>query len=312
MEEKNLNYENNENENTFISRIIRNILRNLSYLTKIETIGRLPLKLPSKIIGKSANQITQINEIIEKLKNSYEEIKNKNIKSIYNSIFHITIMTYHNIIKSGLLGGLVFQLYEDILTQTNQNKCSKISNKSINFNNLVLYSSLYSLSAGLLSGSVHGLLYTLWDKSLYILLKYIKLPSNIYNEIIYHIPPNNSIHILGTTLSHSLVHGSLFGTYEFFKRLCLYLIGLTHESHHLTLIEGGISIFCGGLMCGIVSDTVGTITNSFEENGIKYTIENFNLKNLQFRYSVRSIGPTILGFYAYEYTKDSFLSSLES
>ena len=336
---------------TFLSGLIRNVLKSVSYLTRIESIGRLPLTLPIKIIGNSATTLTQINEIIETIKSSYSEIKEKKIKSSFNSIFHITLKSYLNFFKSGILGGILFQIYEDTLIQlslssslststsnslissifvtifpcnsssTSSNSSSSSSqasnrhtllefNQSNEFNKLVLYSSFLSLSSGLISGGVHGTLSTTWDYSLFILLKYFKFSTYIKQEITYHIPNKNSINFIGTTISHSLIHGSLFGTYEFIKRLSLYLIGLTHQSHHLTLIEGGFSIFLGGFICSIVSDTISVVTNSLQENGIIKTIKIFKFKELEFKYSMRSTIPTILGFYAYEYTKDSF--ALES
>lgn len=298
----------NENENSYLGGVIRNLLRSISYLTRIESIGRLPLRIPTKIVAKSADKLGQITDVIDKLQEAYEDIKERKLRSKVKSFFHTSIKAYHGMVKSGLLGGILFSMYEEIVSHLHQKQCLPISNQSKEFNELVLTSSLASTSAGLLSGGSHGLLHSLWDRSLFSMSTFLKFPAHIYEEISLHLQPTRpQFFSLGTCLSHSFVHGSLFGSYEFTKRMSLYLMNLNHESDHLTMAEGGISVLLGGLTAGVISDTVGTITAPLEDKGIREGIKEIvKYQPTQFTYSVRSIGPTILGFLAYEYTKEEF------
>jgi hypothetical protein len=302
---------NNENENSYLGGVIRNLLRSISYLTRIESIGRLPLRIPTKIVARSADKLGQITDVMGKLQGAYEEIKERNITSKVKSFFHTSLKAYHGMVKSGLLGGILFSMYEEIVSHVHQRQCLSISNHSMDFNELVLTSSLASTSAGLISGGSHGLLHSLWDRSLFSMSTFLKLPAHIYEEISLHLQPTRpQFFSLGTCLSHSLVHGTLFGSYEFTKRMSLYLMNMNHESENLTMVEGGICVLLGGLAAGVISETVGTITAPLEEKGIREGIKDIvNLRPAQLTYSVRSIGPTILGFLAYEYTKEEFTAS---
>jgi hypothetical protein len=265
------------------------------------------VRIPTKIVARSADKIGQITDVIDNLHTAYEDIKQRQIGSKFRSLFHTSLKAYHGIVKSGILGGVLFSLYEEIISQVNGRHCLSISNESKHFQELVLSSSLLSTSAGLISGGTHGILYTLWDRSLFSMTSYLKLPEHLYNEIALHIQPHDrrpSFFTCGTCLSHSLVHGSLFGSYEFTKRLSLYLMNLTHESDQLTKVEGGLSILLGGIAGGVISETVSALTTPLEEVGVRKGIAEILSSRPQIKYSVRSIGPTLLGFFAYEYAKD--------
>ena len=297
-----------EKENSYLGGVIRNLLRSIGYLTRIESIGRLPLRIPTKIVAKSADKLGQITDVIDKLQGAYNDIKERKMRSKVKSFFHTSLKAYHGMVKSGLLGGILFSMYEEIVSHVRQRKCLPLSNQSKDFNELVLASSLVSASAGFISGGSHGLLHSLWDRSLFSMSNFLKFPAHIYEEISLHLQPTRpQFFCLGTCLSHSLVHGSLFGSYEFTKRMCLYLMNMNHETHHLTMVEGGICILFGGLTAGVISETIGTITVLLEEKGIREGIQDIvKQRSIRLTYSVRSIGPTILGFLAYEYTKDEF------
>lgn len=297
----------NENENTYLGGIVRNALRSISYITRIESIGRLPVRIPTKIVGKSADKISQITDVIDRLQTAYNDVKDHKISSKLKSFFHVSAKAYHGMVKSGILGGILFSLYEEIVSRVHSQQCLPLSNQSKDFNELVWYSSLVSASAGAVSGGSHGILYSLWDRSLHSITSYLKLPSQVYEELSLQILTTRpQFFTLGTCVSHTLVHGSLFGTYELTKRTCLYLLNLTHETDHLTKLEGGLSIISGGLAAGVMSDTIGALTAPFEEFGILEGIQSIVKNRPQISYSIRSLGPTILGFLAYEYTKEGF------
>jgi hypothetical protein len=290
-----------EIENSFLGGVIRNILRSVGYVTRIESIGRLPVRIPTKIVAKSADKIGQLTDMIDNLQTAYNDIKERKMGSKFRSLFHTSLRAYHGVVKSGVLGGVLFSLYEEIISQVNSKQCLSISNQSKHFDELVLSASLVSTSAGLVSGGSHGILYTLWDRSLYTLTSVLKLPDSLSNG---RQPP---FFTCGTCLSHSLVHGSLFGGYEFTKRLSLYLMNLSHQSDHLTKVEGGLSILFGGLAGGMLSETVSAFTAPLEEAGLRDGMREIGRRGWpEIKFSVRSIGPTLLGFFAYEYAKDGF------
>ena len=66
----------------------------------------------------------------------------------------------------------------------------------------------------------------------------------------------------------------------------------------------GICVLIGAITGGAVSETIGFITAPLEEKGLKEGLKEIMKRRPQLSYSVRSVGPTVLGFLAYEYTKE--------
>lgn len=104
----------------------------------------------------------------------------------------------------------------------------------------ILFPSLLAMSAGGVSGCVHGFSYTAWDA---VGSHLFQPPSHINTSVAS--PVSLHVHhttikkeatsasfrkiLSGTMLSHTLVHGALFGSYELTKRSALVLIGLNTE-----------------------------------------------------------------------------------
>ncbi|KAJ1422340.1 hypothetical protein B484DRAFT_452426 [Ochromonadaceae sp. CCMP2298] len=82
----------------------------------------------------------------------------------------------------------------------------------------ILLPALLAMNGGLAAGGTHGTLYVLWDR-VYSTLRAVT--PKTFGAL---TPPSAQGSLAGTALSHSLVHGSLFGTYELLKWSSLYAI----------------------------------------------------------------------------------------
>jgi hypothetical protein len=264
----------------------------------------LPVRVPSKVVASSADKLTQLHDIREQIMGAYEEVKLKGHRSFSFAIVHTSLLTSHSMLKAGTLGGVTFSIYESII-QSAEGKiiCPRMEH-STDFLKLVVVPSAFSGFAGCLSGASHGILSTWWDRAVHL------------------IPPlrnqgfaTHPVFPLSSALSHCLVHGSLFGLYEGTKRATMYSIGLSHAGEDISRIEGGMCIVFAGLFAGLVSDAIGIVTAPIEQVGwregrpkAKEAFKTLPFLSLPRRsYLLKSIAPTMLGFVAYEYAKESAL-----
>ena len=139
------------------------------------------------------------------------------------------------------MGGILFSSFEaledDLYQWWSGDTNSSHSSHSVGEDIRILFPSLLALAAGGTSGSLHGLAYTSWDALGARLFPLKVLPTTIEMEI----KPVNVVSfrniLAGTMLSHTFVHGVLFGSYEVVKRSALMLVGL-HAERDTSRVEG--------------------------------------------------------------------------
>lgn len=301
------NSRTNEDENEdmgFLGGLIRGILRSVGYITRIESIGRLPVRIPHKMVAKSADRLGQLHEFQEMVRERYQETRQRNPgSSQLKALVQTGILTSHGLIKSAVLGGILFSIYESIVAEVIKTQYLSNMNDSGNFPEFVFIPTLAFGAAGAVAGSTHGVMFSVWDRAL------VSMPSKWWPMSVANSYP------FGTAISHACVHGTLFGVYEACKRGSLFALGYAHREEDLSRVEGGLSILFGGCMAGILSDGVGRMTFCLEENGVRRGFamirSNFGhflvypeFTRTPFRNIVRSAVPTTLGFLAFEYAKE--------
>ena len=138
------------------------------------------------------------------------------------------------IIKSAVMGGVLFSSFETMneffYQQWSHYRGGEGGGGG---DSQVVFPTLFALTAGGGSGCLHGLSYTLWD---HIGIKLFESKNIKYVDKINAKVSFRNL-LSGTMLSHTLVHGALFGSYEATKRSSLALIGL-HTEHDTSRVEG--------------------------------------------------------------------------
>jgi hypothetical protein len=298
-----------ENEDVgFVSGVIRGILRSIGYVTRIESIGRLPVRIPHKIVAKSADRLGQLHEFQDMVRDTYQESRQRNPGSHATALFQTGILTSHGLVKSAVLGGILFSIYETTVAAVAKTHYLSHMDDSSHFFEFVVLPTAAFGTAGACAGSTHGIMYSIWDRGLSV------LPSKWWPA---SVPKSSPI---GTAISHACVHGTLFGSYEVCKRGSLFALGYAHREEHLSKVEGGLCVVFGGCVAGVLSDGVGRVTVGLEQSGvssgvamIRSNFQNFlnspELTKQPVKTFVRSALPTTLGFLAFEYAKELAASS---
>ena len=325
MEDTNISSSSDNDDVGFMGGALRGILRSVGYFTRIESIGRLPARIPHKVVSKSADRLGQLHENYVLVKEAYESARKSHPGSRIKSLLQTALLTSHGMLKSAILGGILFSIYEGIIQEFESMQLFSIppDNNTFSLQNIVM-PSIYTGLAGSFAGFTHGVLFSAWDRSV------TAIPTQWWRTLDMHAPAAaRTSYTLGTATSHLLVHGSLFGTYEFTKRSGLYLLGLRHGDEHLSRFQGGLCVLTGGMAAGVMSDLVGKGTRNLEEVGVRQTCLHLFHRPVtgggevwawampsprelgrMFRSAVKSAFPTALGFLAFEYAKD-FTSASE-
>ena len=152
----------------------------------------------------------------------------------------------------------------------------------------------HALLTGLVGGGIQGYLSGHWDSKYYATL-------------------NNSLHhkarrcLRGTAIASSLTYGSLFGVYEFSKSSMLYELDLSDNHDDLTRVEGFACVLLSGGIAGYCSEVIAHYGEAIESYGLKVKWEHVrSLPSFSVRGSSMGIFSSVIGFLAYEYTKDQF------
>eukprot|EP01041_Mallomonas_annulata_P002122 gene2122-4145_t len=342
-ESNNLDTETESNSASALGGVIRSLMRSLKTLNQIirsVTIGSLPRgPLPLQTIGQAADQLNQLLEFKSIAKNIKLQIEEKNsfTKRISHWL-HIFIKTLPEMIKSTILGTTLFSIY-DTTSMAIFNKF-KSSYESIP----ILSTTLTAFSAGTFGGIAHGTLYFLWDKTYNTINTYIKSHgASIFNFKFNINTCTSSLPLVakasfpGLVLSHTLVHGVLFSTFECSKVMLSQNINNKYTqlssyttttptnhnqtSQEITLNKNSssssslsmkpvIDIICvgvAGAAAGITAEVTGHYTEPLEKHGV--TSEGWRLVRLLPRPGksllVTAMLPSALGFLAYELSKSN-------
>lgn len=159
-------------------------------------------------------------------------------------LVHLSVQAAPAIVKSAVMGGILFSSFENLEEYFYQQWKSHhiFSDSSSGGGGMkedeelrVLFPTVFALGAGGASGCLHGISYTSWDAigTKFKQSKYFSTPTaataaSSAASLSANMLPFRSL-LVGTMLSHALVHGALFGSYELAKRSSLVLIGLNTE-----------------------------------------------------------------------------------
>ena len=163
-------------------------------------------------------------------------------------IVHLFVAAAPIIFKSAVMGGILFSSFEKLEGHMHD-KCGGRNGDETDSKRVLLPTGI-ALLAGSASGCLHGLSYSTWETVGSQLLRSKGHSSNSNPR------PRN--HLLGTMVSHSLVHGVLFGTYEFTKRCCLSLVGL-HADRDVSRVEGSQCVYIPLYVCMCANFFIGLV-----------------------------------------------------
>jgi len=340
-----------------IGGIIRSFLKSLRAITRIVTsitLGSLPrTRIPLHSLGQTADQLSQLLELRSHIRKSTDS--QKKYPTRLSRWLHIAFVAFPEMLKSTILGTVLFTtydgltevLYEIIRDRHTRAKKQSESATEIHVNDksekvfnytkrLFIFPNLFiSVFVGAIGGSVHGLLYYIWEAGhhrVYLwtnreLSKPIHLSSSMLK-----------LSLCGTLASHTLSHAALFGTYHFTKQSLFYLDHLfidrcsTTEDGTICEDEGFnpsdykaslhdskyadtdwssrepwielMSVGLAGATAGAAAELVGYYTEELESHGVRKGFMRTMKRNWPgVRYLYSSLLPSALGFLAYEFTK---------
>lgn len=276
--------------------VIRSVFRNIKFMLRAEAIG----SFPTEAIARSADKLSQFQDIKESVQGAHEKLKNSvtnPIKLVLGTIGSASV----GIVKSGVLGWILFSVHDSILNfsipiiyQSSTASLSRTDSQDI------LIPSLLTSASGALSGAIHGIISAVWD--------------NISHRVHHNIVTSQRSHVIGTMFSHGMVHLTLFGSYELMKRMSLNRLKyFNSEKHHDLNDIVTFSIICiSGAVSGCLADTVGQLTLPFEVYGATRKASSWRRSMIFFRKKLKfrdltsravfsAAVPSMLGFLAYEY-----------
>jgi len=208
--------------------------------------------------------------------------------------FKVLMTAAPPLLRSVVLGTALFSVYD---YSSHLSGLEKISNNPVpsvtdfstkSSENSQNWIKLFFLSAGSggLAGGVHGVLYYIWGKFL---------------------PPKGNFSLGGAVVSHGLVHCSLFMSYEMSKRFLMSFMNVDYTDY-----GGAVAVAAAGGISGILQEFVNYYTFPFEDRGINKTslrvVKNLPNPSLRTFLSPGIILPSMIGFLAYEYSKEIVLS----
>lgn len=316
-----------QEENSVVAGSVRNVLNRTLKLFSGEHSNRLfSKKIITKIISKS--QVHDVSEHYSALKSEARQFCNKSSTRTpehrpSRSLFKTAGVATVYIVKSVVLGGALFAMYEQSLHKFQQ-ICSDSRNPLVSFNNFnlticcpyfvnVLCPSLLSSASGMLAGATHGGMYYTMDV-------FVDRPLFQLQFAGTTAKPKPSPRLASAMLSHGLVYTTLFGVYDFTKHNSLFALQFYNRraaedckiSHD---VEGAISVMVGATFAGLASEMVNSVTHHMESKSLKSIVrgevsffpQRCNVKQpfhwSYFRGTIPAICSTIVGFLAYEYAK---------
>jgi len=183
-----------------------------------------------------------------------------------------------SIVKSSVLGAVLFSSYEAMHDGASGGGA---------LSPFVSSPSLVAMISGTLGGAAHGLASVTWDKTLLY-------GAPISVEKWSRVETMQKSVFGGTVLAHSLVHGSLFGSYHVLKKMVM-----TDSKRQQSPLEEAAAVVCTGGLAGTLSEIVGHYLSPIEQgHGWKAVMQ---LPRPAVRSIIVAAVPSGLGFFAFEF-----------
>ncbi|CAM9210520.1 unnamed protein product [Choristocarpus tenellus] len=274
--------DNEEKENDLVAGIVRSLARQARSLSRLlagADIGSLPRRVPARRLGKLTDQLNYVQEFY---RNIFEKGWNKDTRQRSNSggvsqrIWRVTKQSLSPFMKNTALGSALFSTYQvvdDKLIIKIVN-CGEIQH--MNVGNEVGLKSAIAAFAGCAAGAVHGTL-----------------------DIAYNAMFSNRsvMHVKGTLVSHTLVHGTLFSTFQLAKFGALAVGG-----KDLSQWGGAVAVGVAGAVAGVAQETMAFYSCRLEKHGLRRGIAAaWKLPLPSWRGVLAAVPASTLGFLAFEY-----------
>lgn len=250
------------------------------------SIGSIP-RIKHQTIVKSVNQLSDLMDVREVINTSSPHFKQQNYKLFITK-------TLIEFMKNSILGSTLFGVYES----------------SSSFMSQLQYDSFYSSMIPIASGAFGGLAHAIVSYNLTNLS--IRIDKSLHrnpwiSSSPQTIPSVNIMSFRGLILSHILVHASLFGSYEFSKKLLLSTSKpplLSHDTKSYQLFcEHMVLVFSCGYFSGLVSELIAHYTSKFEVltiNPLWKVILYEKTPAPRIKYLLMTSVSSAIGFLAYE------------
>ena len=258
---------------------LRGGLRNVLGRIGKTALGSFPLPNNPKVLAKQADKLSEVWNSALKVRAERSVLAQQKLddaKARSRYIWFVPILNaLPSIVKSSVLGALVFTTYETVLTV---NSLQELAPGPFG----------PSLFAGWCSGTVHGFASYIWDKAL---LHTFPRAVERWDRLITF----RNTALLGTVVSHSCMHASLFGGYSAFKEL----LSEANSNPQPSSLEQQVVVVSAGAMAGALADGIAYYLQPLEVgqgwSGVR------QLPKPAARAILLAAIPSGIGFFAMEY-----------
>jgi len=234
-----------------------------------------------KVLAKQADKLSEVWNTALKVRAEHSVLSQQKIDDAATSRRRLWVPVLNaipSIVKSSVLGALVFTTYETVLAN---NSLQQLAPGSFGGP---------SLFAGWCSGAVHGIASYMWDK---VLLHTV--PSAV--ERWDRLTTFRNTKLLGTVVSHSCMHASLFGSFGAFKALLSE--ANNNQQPSSSSLEQQVVVVVSGAMAGALADGIAYYLSPLEVGqGWRAVLR---LPRPAARAILLAAFPSGIGFYAFEY-----------
>ena len=261
----------------------------------LQTVFRIKKKIVLKTLAKHSDKLSDVSDLVIKVSNAVDTTSSDNDKVATNSNNSSNSNNSNNSSNSNSSqasnsSNRSKEYYRLIKNVTSALPSALISNIIIGSVSFLPYENRHHFNispttAGLLGGTMSGMLTISYDKLTNWKSNYVT---------------NRSI--IGTVLSHSLIHASLFASYEHSKHH-LYQVfnsqGLEDESIYASACIGG---FISGITSEILAHTLVPFELNMRLNQKRLLLKlRQQLSTLRYQTIVIQALPSSFGFLAYEF-----------
>jgi hypothetical protein len=266
----------------------------LKGLSKMKIFSRIKFKLPKirirgRALGKVSDKLGHVVEVVDAFKsNPGSFVQNESLKDRVVGYLKKVGPSY---LSAVILGIALFSFYDLAASTVNE----KFTNKTLRKFNPVI--------SGAVAGFGYGSIYYIW--------------TNFVPKIINFVPyPPQRIYYTGTVFGTTMSHMTMFSVYEYTKLnslnateskvndflgvLCVVLAAIASGSAH-----EGVSILTKPL------ETMSLINSAKEENNnvspVVKVFRNLPKPKIKELFSPSIIITSVVGFLAYEYTKEDII-----
>lgn len=311
---------------------LRALIRATATLYRTVVFGSFPRRVPVKAIGPLTDRIATAYDAVTALREAHQERRQQQqqdgqngkaaaaagvakgggaaaaagggggaaTRSLLGAKLHLfgtaALHAAPNLLRSAALGTAVFELYEEVRGQLDdQLDASPLPVSSSSEQPLLL--PVICTAAGGAAGACHGTLYVGWEYGRVALARLRASMSSsprspqVAAAAVEHV-------VGGTAAAHALAHATLFGAFEVVKEALFALTGARHEEPLGVALVG-----LAGATAGVCEEAASHFTASWEMEGVS------SLRKALKRHgppNFRSIGrtatlPSAIGFLAFEY-----------